>query len=162
MSISASFVRILLVAGMGFFLMLPVATNAQVTQTTEISADRFLVRDSEKKSEFIGNVVITQPGLKVWADRVVVNYGEGGTSDVKTFVATGNVKIQSENQVATGQRAVYRPATRILHLSGNVVVINDGGTVHSGELLVNLSSNITEFSSGGSGERVTGLFTPTN
>ncbi|HHB83649.1 MAG TPA: hypothetical protein ENK61_09300, partial [Devosia sp.] len=116
MSISASFVRILRVAGMGFFLMLPVVTNAQVTRTTEISADRFLVRDSEKKSEFIGNVVITQPGLKVWADRVVVNYGEGGTSDVKTFVATGNVKIQSENQVATGQRAVYRPDTRILHL----------------------------------------------
>ena len=162
MTVSTPFIRLLLIAVSCFFFLLPAATNAQVTQTTEISADRFVVRDSERKSEFIGNVVITQPGLKVWADKVVVNYGEGGTSDVKTFVATGNVKIQSEGQIATGQRATYRPSTRILHLTGNVVVISDGGTVHSEELFVNLATNITEFSSGGSGERVTGLFTPTN
>ncbi|MCF6301703.1 MAG: hypothetical protein L3J13_00595 [Devosiaceae bacterium] len=144
------------------FVLSPIVVNAQVTQNTEISADRFVVRDSENKSEFIGNVVITQPGLKVWADRVVVNFGEGGTSDVKTFVATGNVKIQSDVQTATGQRAEYRPATRILHLTGNVVVVNEGGTVLAQELFVNLATNVTEFSSGGTGQRVTGLFTPNN
>lgn len=162
MRVSPSYARLFSIVFSCFIVVLPLAANAQVTQTTEISADRFLVRDTEKNSEFIGNVVITQPGLKVWADRVVVNYGEGGTSDVKTFVATGSVKIQSDGQIATGQRAVYRPSTRILHLTGNVVVISDGGTVHSEELFVNLATNITEFSSGGSGERVTGLFTPTN
>lgn len=136
--------------------------RAQATKTTQIVADQFVVRDAENKSEFIGNVIVTQPDLKVWADRVVVNYGEGGTSDIKTFIAIGNVKIQSESQTATGQRAVYDPATRILHLSGDVVVINDGGSVVSKELFVNLATNITTFTSGGTGERVTGLFTQGN
>ena len=132
---------------------------AQATKETQIVADRFVVSDSDNKSEFIGNVIVSQSDLTVWADRVVVNYGEGGTSDVKTFVATGNVKIQSENQTATGSRAIYTPATRILHLTGDVVVINDGGTVMSKELFVDLATNVTRFTSGGTGQRVTGLFT---
>ncbi len=152
----------LIFAVLAFCLSGALPVVAQATKTTQIVADQFVVRDAENKSEFIGNVIVTQPDLNVWADKVVVNYGAGGTSDIKTFIATGNVKIQSESQTATGKRAVYDPSTRILHLTGDVVVINDGGSVVSQELFVNLATNITTFTSGGTGERVTGLFTQGN
>ena len=64
----ASFVLVffLAVAHMG-------SVSAQASKVTQIVADQFVVRDSENKSEFRGNVVVTQPGLTVWADVVVVN-----------------------------------------------------------------------------------------
>ncbi len=135
---------------------------AQTSQPVQITADRFVVRESENRSEFIGNVVVEQPGLKIWAARVLVHYGEGGTSDIRSFEALGNVRIQNDQQTATGERAVYDPETRILRLTGNVRVINESGTVNAGELVVDLSSSITEFSSGNGTGRVTGLFTPEN
>ncbi len=139
-----------------------VAAQAPGSGTVEIVADRFSVRESQSRSEFTGNVVITQEGLKVWAERVVVNYGAGGTSDIKSFEALGDVRIQSETQTATGDRAVYDPKTRILRLSGNVKLVTAGGIVNASEMLVDLNSNVTEFSSPGDGGRVTGVFTPDN
>jgi len=143
----------------GYFIT---PTFAQTTQAIEISADRFVVRADSNESEFSGNVVVTQTGLKVFADRVIVHYGAGGTTDISSFEALGAVKIVSEQQTATGSRAVYAPKTRLLRLTGDVVVVNEGGTVNAQELVVNLASNITEFSSGENGQRVTGLFTPAN
>ena len=145
-----------------FMQLFPLQSLAQTTNAIEISADKFIVRSLENESEFIGNVVITQTGLTVWADRVIVHYGAGGTTDISSFEALGKVRIVSEQQTATGRRAVYDPKTRLLRLTGNVIVINDSGTVNAEELLVNLASNITEFYSGGDGQRVTGLFTPDN
>ncbi len=135
---------------------------AQNTQDIEIQADKFVVRESENQSEFSGNVIVTQTDMKVWSDQVIVHTGEEGTSDIKSYEAIGNVKIQGETQTATGQRAVYDPETRILVLTGDVVVISDSGTVHAQTLRVNMATNVTEFISGDDGERVTGLFTSAN
>ncbi len=135
---------------------------AQTSQSIEITADRFLVQDQTNEAEFSGNVVIIQTGLKVWADRVLVHYGDGGTSDIKSFEALNNVRIENSRQSATGNRAVYDPATRILRLTGNVRVINESGVVTAPELIVNLASNVSEFSTGSNGGRVTGVFTPAN
>ncbi len=135
---------------------------SQTTSAIEITADRSVVRAQDNESEFTGNVIVSQTGLKVWADRVIVHYGSGGTTDISSFEALGRVRIASEGQTATGRRAVYDPKTRLLRLSGNVIVVNDSGTVNAEELVVNLASNVTEFSSGNSGQRVTGLFTPGN
>ncbi|UXN74294.1 hypothetical protein N8D56_03445 [Devosia sp. A8/3-2] len=44
-----------------------------------------------------------------------------------------------------------------MRLTGNVVVVNSGGTVNSSELVVNLETNVSTFSSTGGG-RVTGVF----
>jgi len=135
---------------------------AQTSQKVQIVADRFTVRESENRSEFTGNVVITQAGLKVWTDKVIVYYGSGGTSDIKSFEALGNVRIENDGQTATGDRAVYDPKTRIMRLSGNVLLVNASSSVSASELLVDLNSNITEFSTPGDGGRVTGVFTPNN
>ena len=90
---------------------------------------------------------------------MVVDYGAGGPSDIKSFVATGNVRIKTPEQDATGQKAVYDPNAQLLHLTGSVIVINATGTVGSPELVVNLATNTSTFS-GATGGRVTGVFTP--
>ncbi|VAW16783.1 hypothetical protein MNBD_ALPHA12-2042 [hydrothermal vent metagenome] len=137
-------------------------TQAQTSQRVQIVADRFVVRESENRSEFVGNVIVTQPGLKIWADKVIVYYGPKGTSDIKSFEALGNVRIENDGQTATGDRGVYDPKTRIMRLSGNVMLVNASSSVSASELRIDLNSNITEFSTPGDGGRVTGVFTPDN
>ncbi|UJW84595.1 LptA/OstA family protein [Devosia sp. SL43] len=141
------------------FLMLALAASpALAQQKVNITADLFTIDEATKNAVFTGNVVVTHPTVTVWAPKVVATYGAGGTSDIESFVATGNVKLQTTDQVATGEQAVFTPGDQLLRLTGNVVVTNSGGTVNSNELVVNLATNVSTFTSGNGG-RVTGVFT---
>ena len=128
-------------------------------QPVEITADLFTVDETSKEAVFTGNVVVVHPTVKVWAQKVVATYGEGGTTDIESFVATGSVRLLTDEQDATGDRAVFTPADQMLRLTGNVNVVNSGGTVAAGELVVNLATNVSTFTSNGAGGRVTGVFT---
>jgi lipopolysaccharide export system protein LptA len=124
----------------------------------QITADTFVVEEASSQAVFTGNVVVKHPTVNVWANKVVASYGEGGTSDIKTFEATGKVKLETDEQTATGERAVFTPADQLLRLTGNVEVTNSGGTVQAQELVVNLETNVSTFTAG-QGGRVTGVFT---
>ena len=106
-----------------------------------------------------GHVVVSRSVLTVWADRVVVEYGEGGIENIENMVASGRVRLKTADQDATGDRATFNPSTQILRLSGNVTVDNSAGTLNGPELVINLADQTTVFSSSGGG-RVTGVFTP--
>lgn len=137
------------------FALAPVA--AQAAGPVKITADTFEVHEAQGQAVFSGNVVVVRTGLTVWADKVVVDYGEGGPENIKTFVATGHVRLKTDDQDATGERAVFDPASQILRLVGNVTVVNASGTLNGPELQINLADNTTRFS-GGKGGRVTGVF----
>ena len=133
------------------------AGAALAASPVKITADTFEVHEADSEAIFVGNVVVVRPGLTVWADKVTVDYGEGGPENVKTFVAIGHVRLKTEDQDATGDRAVFDPNTQILRLMGNVTVVNASGTLNGPELQINLADNTTVFS-GGKGGRVTGVF----
>lgn len=141
-----------------FLAIALLATPALAQQKVNITADLFSIDEATRMAVFTGNVVVTHPTVTVWAPKVVATYGEGGTSDIETFEASGSVKLQTTEQTATGERAVFTPADQLLRLTGNVVVTNSGGTVNAGELVVNLATNVSTFTSG-QGGRVTGVFT---
>ena len=141
-----------------FLALALTATPALAQQKVNITADLFSIDEETRVAVFTGNVVVTHPNVTVWAPKVVATYGEGGTSDIETFEASGNVKLETTEQTATGERAVFTPADQLLRLTGNVVVTNSGGTVNAGELVVNLATNVSTFTSG-QGGRVTGVFT---
>jgi lipopolysaccharide export system protein LptA len=145
-----------------FFLAIALALLAQpamAQQQVQITADLFTVDENTRESVFTGNVVVIHPNVKVWAEKVVAIYGEAGPSDVESFVASGSVRLETSEQDATGDRAVFTPADQLLRLTGNVKVVNSSGTVDAGELVVNLATNVSTFTNAGSGGRVTGVFT---
>ena len=89
----------------------------------------------------------------------MVDYGDGGPGNIKTFVASGGVRIKTPSQDATGDQAVYNPKTQLLRLTGHVMVVSESGTVGSPDLVVDLQNNTSVFTSTKSG-RVTGVFNP--
>jgi lipopolysaccharide export system protein LptA len=125
----------------------------------QITADSFVIDQGSDKATFTGAVVITRGSMTMWADKAVVNYGDGGEADIDGLDATGNVRIKTTGQEATGNRAVFTPDNSTVRLSGNVKVKNATGTMSGPELTINLSSNTSTFK-GSEGGRVTGVFTP--
>lgn len=145
--------RLALLAALALSLMAAAAPNP-----VKITGDHFVVEDDKHMATFTGNVVVLRTDLTVWAPKVVIDYGDGGPSNIKSFVATGGVRIKTKDQDATGDQAVYNPNTRLLKLTGHVMVVNKSGTVGSPDLVVNLDTNTSVFT-GGPGGRVTGVFT---
>jgi lipopolysaccharide export system protein LptA len=149
-----NFSRFALIAVFATLLAAPALAQTDV----QISADTFTIEEGTKEAVFVGNVVIKHPTVNVWADKVVATYGDGGTSDIKSFEATGKVKLETDEQTATGDRAVFSPGDQLLRLTGNVEVSNAAGSVHAQELVVNLATNVSTFTAS-EGGRVTGVFT---
>ena len=123
----------------------------------QITADNFTLTEAKREAVFTGNVLVVHPTVTVRAAKVVATYGDGGTSDIETFEAQGSVELETDDQTATGDRAVFTPADQLLRLTGNVMVVNESGTVGASELVVNLATNTSTFTSG-QGGRVTGVF----
>jgi lipopolysaccharide export system protein LptA len=135
------------------------AALAAASGGVKITADKFVVDDTAHLATFTGQVVVTRDNLTVWAPKVVVDYGEGGPSNIKTFTASGGVRIKTGAQEAKGDRAVYDPVALILRLTGNVIITSDSGTLAGPDLVIDLKNNVSTFSGGKSG-RVTGVFAP--
>jgi lipopolysaccharide export system protein LptA len=127
-------------------------------RNVEITADNFSLVEAEHQAVFSGNAVVLHPSVTVHAPEIVVVYG-AGTTDIQSFEARGGgVRLETADQSATGDRAVFDPANQVLTLSGNVTVNNSAGTLTGATLVINLANNTSTFSSG-SGGRVTGVFT---
>ena len=140
---------------MAMTLALPAAAQSPV----EITSDQFVMNEEAREAVFTGNVIVVHPAVTVWAPKVVATYGAGGTTDIDTFIASGgNVRLKTKDQDATGDQAVYTPGDQLLRLTGNVVVNNASGMVNATELIVNLATSVSTFTSSGGG-RVTGVFT---
>lgn len=144
-----------LLAGLAITLALafPALGQGKVT----VDGDSFVVDEAKGQSVFSGNVVVNHPNVKVWAGKVEVRYGAGGPSDVQSFVARDSVRIETKDQTATGDLAVFDPRTQILTLTGHVKVTNSAGTVDAPELTVDIKNNKSTFT-GAKGGRVTGVF----
>jgi lipopolysaccharide export system protein LptA len=125
----------------------------------EVTADQFVVDQASGNATFTGKVRVLRSDLTMWADKLLVEYADDSLSSIDNMIATGNVRLKTEDQDATGDRAVFDPRTQVLRLTGNVVVVSDAGTVNGPELVIDLENNLTTFNSTGSG-RVTGVFTP--
>jgi lipopolysaccharide export system protein LptA len=140
----------------------PAAASGQAAEPVQpgrvtITADTFTLAENKSTAQFSGNVVISSPDVQVWAPTVSVQYANGNTSDIQSLSATGGVKLKTQDQQATGDQATYDPKSRILKLSGNVVVTSASGTLTGPLLVVNLATHVSTFS-GKSGGRVTGVF----
>jgi lipopolysaccharide export system protein LptA len=144
---------------LAFLVTLLLAAPALAQSPVEVTADTFVVDQAKSEATFTGNVVITRADLKVWADKVLVTFGKEGLQNIRHITATGNVRLKTETQEATGERASFDPSSQIMRLTGNVTVVNASGTLNGPELVVDLANQTSTFTASGGG-RVTGIFTP--
>ena len=96
-------------------------------QQIQIVADKLITRHDENYAEFLGNVqaaqgdfVMTSERLRIYykADRVGTKNQSGNQDVIQRIVASGRVKISSDQYVAESERAEYEWQKMVLVLSG--------------------------------------------
>lgn len=142
----------------------------------DITADRLDVAHEEKTATFSGNVKAVQgditlhtPTLKVYYDTndrsngtpAGRNGGEGNPA-IQKLEATGGVVLQSPQETARGQRAVYDVVNRTAVVLGDVVLTRRENTIRGNRLTINFDSGQSRMEGGtaATGGRVHGTFQP--
>ena len=109
---------------------------------------------------FSGNVVAKQGNMTIYADvaRVYYEKKEEG-NEIREMVATGNVKIQDADRLATGQNAVFTNAEQKIVLTGQPKVWQ-GKDMVSGEKITILLEEDKSFVESGPERRVEVILYP--
>jgi len=163
-------------------------TNHNPDDPISFTADRLEVKKEGRVAAFIGNVDAVQGDLLLSADVVKVYYKRPETDDDEADIddegptglagfggsvgridTSGNVKIESRGDTATGDWAVYDIARKIVTIGGNVVLTRQETVLTGSRLELDLENGRSTIQSsqtmpgGGQGDgRVRGEFTPSN
>jgi len=133
-------------------LTLQTSTAAKAQdEEIQVSADRLITGNEENCAEFVGNVIASQGAFVITSDRLKVYYREDLTKQsddasaedsIKKIIAAGNVRLISEDKVASAEVAVYDVAKKSLVLTGKEAKVTSGKNSVTG-------SKITFYRSGG-------------
>jgi lipopolysaccharide export system protein LptA len=124
-----------------------VADNKPADEPIQIIADQLISDNQEKFADFIGNVVATQADFVINSDKLRIYYrGEllgsekqSGSNDdmLKKIVATGNVRITSEQYNAEAEEVEYDTAAMTIILTGeNSKVISGKNSITGSKIIM--------------------------
>jgi lipopolysaccharide export system protein LptA len=113
-----------------------------------ITADQLVSNNEEKYAEFIGNVkaaqadfVMTSDTLRIYYEGDLLNKEEKNNQDdetLKKIVASGDVKIRSDQYNADTENAEYDTKTMIIILSGeNSKVFSEKSSITGSKIVLN-------------------------
>lgn len=114
-------------------------------------------------------VVGDQPAAGAKADakpdtkpaRPSTTMGPAGDQKIKKLEARGDVVVTQNDQVATGDSAMFDMATNMVTMSGNVVLSQGQNVLRGQRLVVDMTTGFSRIESGAGGNgRVQGLFVP--
>lgn len=135
----------------------------------EFEAETFTLDDRANRAVLAGDVVITQAGLTMRAQRTIIDYTDADTLQINRITATGGVVVTRGDESARGAVAVYDFSRRIITMAGGVALRRGGDTLSGGRLTIDLRSGVSSIGGGltspdgpattGSDGRVSGSFT---
>lgn len=142
--------------------------NLNSKAPVEISADSLEVLQKDQIALFSGNVVAIQGGTNIKANTMKVFYGNDAkpsnpdAPSISKIEVTGNVRIKTLAETASGNKGVYDLNSGQLTLTGNVTLTKDNNIIRGGGLLIDLDKGYSKIinDSSTNGGRVRGLFTP--
>lgn len=129
----------------------------------QIKAQTFEVRDKENVAVFTGNVHVVQGDTTIRCKSLIVSYlsgssppgaaraaqpGPGANSQISKLEARGGVVVIQKDQTATGENGVYDMRTKVVTLTGNVVVSQGGNVMRGDRMVVDLNSGVSRIESG--------------
>jgi lipopolysaccharide export system protein LptA len=150
-------------------------------QPIQIEAASLEMRDKKKEATFSGNVKVVQGDTTMTSKILVVYYeggnsanakgkgkapaktamtsatpGPSGTSSIKRLEAKGNVVVTQNDQVVTGETAVFDTRTNLVTMLGRVVLTKGKNVLRGDKLMVYMTTGVSRVES--KNGRVQGLF----
>ena len=150
-----SLARLALVWGAGGFAMAAVLAGGMNLAAQGIArhdsrapvtydAAKFVLDDRANQAIASGGVVVTQAGLRIQSDRMVVAFSDaGGELQIQRITATGGVVVTRGDERASGDTAVYDFNRRIITMAGDVALRRGTDTLNGGRLVIDLESGLS-------------------
>jgi len=113
-------------------------SNVKAQSQTRIRSDIIDIKRKSQTINFSGNVVVEKDDSILLAENMLVVYFENkdaGDSEIKRIEARNNVKIFTEEFIASADFGYFDPSQDIFVLQKNVVV-NNGSSIAGGEKFV--------------------------
>jgi lipopolysaccharide export system protein LptA len=146
-------------------------------QPVHIEAEQLEVHDKDKTATFTGKVVVTQgdtimrcktltvfyvgPPEKNAGPKPAATVSASGDQKIKKLEAHGDVVVNQNDQIATGDTALFDMDTNVITMTGGVVLTQGQNVLRGSKLVVDMASGYSRVESGSSnGGRVQGLFVP--
>jgi len=127
---------IVLLAPFGFAEDQPAEKDKnQVDEQIQIVADKLITNNAEKYAEFIGDVRASQGNFTITSEHLRIYYKDnldnlqnqsGSQELIKRIVASGHVKILSDQYAAESERVEYDLDSTVLVLTGENSTIQRG------------------------------------
>ena len=124
----------------------------------DITSDTVEANQKQNIVTFKGNVLAKQEDITLYAATVTITY-DPDSKEIKTVVATGNVKIVQRDRRATGQKITFQQNENKVVLEGEAVV-REGDNVIRGERVIYYVDEERSVVEGGKGSRVNTTITP--
>ena len=125
-----------------------------------VTADQLVANEGTKTIVFSGNAVAKQSDVTIYGQRLIIEYS-GEPREIDQVVAEGDVRIEQEKKVATGDQAIfYRREGRIV-LTGDPKVVEGENSVAGEEITIFLDEQ-KSIVKGGEGGRVNAVLIPTS
>ncbi len=128
------------------------------SQPIEISAQQLEANREERRSIFRGDVVAVQGNMTLKADTLTV-YFLKEENRIDRLIATGHVRVDQLDRIATADEAVYSRVDEVLTLKGNAQVEQGQNRVNGNEIVLYLNENRTLVTGSEQG-RVKAVFSP--
>lgn len=133
-----------------FFLQTTFAKEVKAKNSqTRIRSDIIDIKRKSQTIKFINNVVVEKDDSSLLAQEMTVFYDEkkdkSGNNSIKKIDAIGDVKIFSEEFIASGKKGYYLPNKNVFILEQDVIV-NNGTSIASGrKFIYNLTTKKGSF-----------------
>ena len=132
-----------------------------------VTADSLSSESDARFAEFKGNVKVTQGDFVIKSDSLKVLYKESGgekktgtTESIDKIIATGNVKIESDEATAFSQQAEYDTNSMIMVLTGeDSRVLDKKNSVTGSKITFNRKEGLVKAEGDGK-KRVSAVFFP--
>ena len=141
-------------------------------QPVNIEAAALEVRDKDKTATFSGNVHVIQGDTTLKTQDAGVHYegesqgidnaktakaatgiGPSGEQSIKQLEARGDVVVTQNDQVATGDLAMFDMGTNMVTMTGNVVLTQGQNVLRGQRLVVDMTTGFSRVESGSGRQR---------
>ncbi|KPA23450.1 LPS-assembly protein LptD [Shimia sp. SK013] len=109
----------------------------------EVTADSLSVNQNDGSAIFSGNVKIVQGEMHMTANKVNVHYSTG-TVGIARLIAEGDVLLVQGTDIAEAEKAEYSIEDGSVHMTGNVMILQENTSISADEMTVDLKSNTAE------------------
>jgi lipopolysaccharide transport protein LptA len=123
----------LMLAAAGEMLAQEAGESGDGTNSTVIVSKRLDFDYSKHTAVFDGDVVVTDPRVRILADQITALFNTNNQPDMIT--AVGNVRIEQENRKAVCDRAVYSLRSGLLVLTGKPKVVQEGNVLSGSRII---------------------------